>query len=54
MTTPMPFFKELAAAAGSSLVRDMMVERFEREVTVTLVDEGDLGKKSQGDNESCG
>ena len=42
----MPFFKELAAAAGSSLVRDMMVERFEREVTVTLVDEGELRKKA--------
>ena len=47
MTTPMPFFKELAAAAGSSLVRDMMVERFEREVSVTLVDEGELRKKAK-------
>jgi hypothetical protein len=47
MTTPMTFFNELAAAAGSSLVRDMMVERFKREVSVTLVDEGELRKKAK-------
>lgn len=47
MTTPIPFFKELGDAAGSTLVRDMMVVRFEREVTVTLVDEGELRKKAK-------
>ncbi|PWA82659.1 hypothetical protein CTI12_AA173700 [Artemisia annua] len=39
MTTNMPFFKELGHAAGSTLVRDMMVVRFEREGLVI----GELG-----------
>jgi hypothetical protein len=47
MTTPMPFCKELAAAAGSSLVRHMMVVKFEREVSVLLLDEAELRKKAQ-------
>ena len=43
----MPFCKELAAVARSNLVRDMMVVKFEREVSVALVDEGELRKKAK-------
>ncbi|PWA55064.1 FAR1 DNA binding domain-containing protein [Artemisia annua] len=39
--------RELAAAAGSSYVRDMMIVRFEREVAVLLLDEAELRKKAQ-------
>lgn len=41
------FCKELDAAVGSSLVRDMMVVKFEREVSVLLLDEAELRKKAQ-------
>ncbi|PWA85711.1 hypothetical protein CTI12_AA147010 [Artemisia annua] len=46
METPMPFYKELASAAGSTYVRDVMVEKFKREVTVLKVDELELTKKA--------
>ncbi|PWA57295.1 FAR1 DNA binding domain-containing protein [Artemisia annua] len=41
------FVPELAAAAGSPYVRDMMIVSFEREVDVLLLDEADLRKKAQ-------
>ena len=47
MTTPMPFCKELAAVAESSLVKDMMVVKFRREVAETLVDEAERRKKAK-------
>ena len=43
----MPFCKELSAVADSSLVKDMMVVKFQREVTVTLLDEAELRKKAK-------
>ena len=43
----MPFCKELSAVADSSLVKDMMVVKFQREVAVTLVDEAELRKKAK-------
>ena len=43
----MPFCKELATATGSSYVRDMMIVRFQREVSLIFVDEGELKKKAQ-------
>ena len=41
----MPFYKELASAAGSTYVRDVMVEKFKREVMVLNLDELELTKK---------
>ena len=46
MQTPMPFYKELAAAAGSSYVKDVMAEKFKREVIVLRLDELELTKKA--------
>lgn len=43
----MPFCEELAAANGSSFVKDMMVVRFGREVSMAMVDEAELLKKVQ-------
>ena len=43
----MPFCEELSTAAGSSYVRDMMIVKFEREVTVLLLDEAELRNKAQ-------
>ena len=43
----MPFYKELAAVAGSSYVKDVMAEKFKREVTVLRLDELELTKKAQ-------
>ena len=43
----MPFCKELSVVADSSLVKDMMVVKFQREVAVTLVDEAELRKKAK-------
>ena len=47
MKTPMPFCEELADAAGSSYVRDMMIVKFKREVDVLMLDEFELRKKAQ-------
>lgn len=42
----MPFCDELAAAAGSRMVKDMMIIRFRREVSVTLCEEAEQRKKA--------
>ena len=47
MTTPLPFCKELAAVAGSSYVKGMMMEKFKREESALLLDELELRKKGQ-------
>lgn len=47
MTTSLPFCKELAAAAGSSYVKDMMMEKFKREESALQLDELELRKKGQ-------
>ena len=46
MTTRMPFIDELARAAGSRLVKDMMIVKFKREVDVIILEEADLSKKA--------
>lgn len=45
MPTSMPFYNELAAAAGSTYVNAVMIEKFQREVTVLRVDEQEMTKK---------
>lgn len=45
MHTKMAFCKELDVAAGSALVKDMMIVQFQREVAETLCEEGELRKK---------
>ena len=47
MNTPMPFINELARAAGSRLVKDMMVVKFKREVDVILIEEAEMTKKAK-------
>lgn len=47
MNTPMPFIDELARAAGSRLVKDMMVVKFKREVDVILIEEAEMTKKAK-------
>ncbi|PWA54875.1 hypothetical protein CTI12_AA429760 [Artemisia annua] len=47
MKTPMPFCEELTVVAGSPFVRDMMIVKFQREVDVLLLDEGELRKKAK-------
>ena len=42
----MPFYNELASAAGSTLVRDVMVEKFNREIAALKLDELELTKKA--------
>ena len=42
----MPFIDELARAAGSRLVKDMMIVKFKREVDVIILEEADLSKKA--------
>lgn len=43
----MPFFKELATAAGSSYVNEAMVAKFQRELVVLKIDELELTKRAQ-------
>ena len=43
----MGFCKELAKATGSALIKDMMIFKFQREVTDALIDLGELWKKAQ-------
>ena len=46
MGTQMPFYDELASVAGSTLVRDVMVEKFNREIEVLKLEELELRKKA--------
>ena len=43
----MPFYNELAAAAGSTYIKDVVAEKFKREVTMLRIDELELTKKAQ-------